>query len=518
VKLLAESRDSGRRLAVLALAARARATETIYWDNYQDIPATIGSADITGSGGGLLNLGGIKLDTPEGMAYDPVTNRLYVASEGVETTPVLEEGAIAVIKLDGSGAEFFSAPGLVAKSPEGIAVDPATRMMYWVNTGDDTIGWAKLDGSASGTLNTAGAATENSYRLALDPASGRVYWSARVGGKPVISWANVNNTGGGILTSEIKSSPHGMATDPLGKRLYMISGNEPGTLESVGLDGGPVATVPLTPTFHTAYGLAIDPVAGTAYWGNYGLNKSQTEAIGFSSLTGASPGAISPTTTPVNGPQDPVIVRSPTGTAAPQISHSAAALSCSQGAWAPDYAGGFIYQAPVSYSYQWSLNGQPIAGATAATYTATAAGSYGCAVTGTNPSGSATQLAPAATTITAANLSVALSTKKAHAKAGKTATVKFKITNGGDIASTAIKVCAKLTKKAKKGLVAPKCAAVPALASGGSAVATLKVKTKKTAKGTYKFTTQVKGGAAKSVTVSVKVTGAKKHKKKHHKK
>jgi hypothetical protein len=71
---------------------------------------------------------------------------------------------------------------------------------------------------------------------------------------------------------------------------------------------------------------------------------------------------------------------------------------------------------------------------------------------------------------------------------------------------------------AKKGLIAPKCASVPALAFGGSAVATLKVKTKKSAKGTYKFTTQVKGATVKPVTVSVKVTGAKKHKKKHHKK
>jgi hypothetical protein len=79
-----------------------------------------------------------------------------------------------------------------------------------------------------------------------------------------------------------------------------------------------------------------------------------------------------------------------------------------------------------------------------------------------------------------------------------------------------VQVCAKLTKKAKKGLVAPKCVSVPALGQGGSAVATLKVKSKKTAKGTYKFTTQVKGAAVESVTVSVQVIGAKKHHKKKH--
>jgi DNA-binding beta-propeller fold protein YncE len=506
-------------LAVLAIAARARATETIYWDNYRDAPATIGSAEITGSGGGLLNLAGVKFDGTEGMAYDPVTNRLFVAAEAEEATPVLEEGAIVAINLDGSGAGYFSAPGLSVKSPEGIALDPATRTMYWVNTDDDTIGWAKLDGSAAGTLNTAGAATESyGYRLALDPASGRVYWGASSGGNPGISWANVNNTGAGILPAEIKETPDGLATNPLTNRLYILTGGTSGgTLSSVGLDGGTVESVPLTnPTFSAGYGLAIDPITGIAYWGNYGYTKLQTNAIGFASLSGASPGSISPTTTPVNGAQDPVIVRSPAGTGAPQITQAKAALSCSLGSWAPDYPGAFLYQGPTSYSYQWLLNGQPIPGATAATFTATAAGSYSCAVTGKNPSGAATQASAVAATVTPAGLSVSLKTKKAKAKAGKTATVKFNVANAGDISSVPVKVCAKLTKKAKKGLVAPKCATLAPVVSGGSAVATLKVKTKKTAKGAYKFTTQVKGASAKSVTVSVKVIGAKKpHKKKH---
>jgi hypothetical protein len=528
VKLFAEFLGSGRRmallagammfamLAVLAVAARADATETIFWDNYRDNPATIGSADMTGSGGGLVNLGGLGFETTEGMAYDPVTNRLYVAAEGSLTNP---DGAIVVINLDGSGASFFSAPGLDTESPEGIALDPTTRMMYWVNTGDDTIGWAKLDGSAAGVLNTAGAPTEGYYRIALDPASGRVFWSADVEKtKEVIAWANVNNTGGGTLTSEISEGPDGLATNPLNNRLYMVSGTKTGTLSSVSLSGGPVESVPLTTGFHSGYGLAIDPVAGVAYWGNYGLTKSQSEAIGFSSLAGTSGGSISPTTTPVNGAQDPVIVRSPTGTGAPQITQSKAALSCSLGSWAPDYPGAFVYQGPTSYTYQWYLNGAPIAGATAATLAATTPGSYSCAVTGHNPSGSATQSAAAGVTVTPATLSGALKSKKVQAKAGKAATVKFTVANAGDLASAPLQMCPTLNKHAKTGLVTPQCALVRAVAPGASAVATMKVKTKKTAKGTYKFTARVKGTTAKPVTVRVKVIGAKKHKKKHHRK
>jgi hypothetical protein len=94
--------------------------------------------------------------------------------------------------------------------------------------------------------------------------------------------------------------------------------------------------------------------------------------------------------------------------------------------------------------------------------------------------------------------------------------VKFKVFNAGDLSSAPFKVCATLTKKAKKELKASKCASVAALAHGGSAVATLKVGTKPTGVGTYKFTVGAKGTTATPVSVSVKVTAPKKHLKKKH--
>lgn len=114
----------------------------------------------------------------------------------------------------------------------------------------------------------------------------------------------------------------------------------------------------------------------------------------------------------------------------------------------------------------------------------------------------------AAATVTAATLTAKPQTK-ASARAGKAAVVKITFTNTGDLTSKSVKVCAKLTKQAKKGLKAPKCVSVKPLAFGGSAVATLKVKTLKTALGSYKFTTQVKGASVKGLTVKVKVTAAK---------
>ena len=101
-------------------------------------------------------------------------------------------------------------------------------------------------------------------------------------------------------------------------------------------------------------------------------------------------------------------------------------------------------------------------------------------------------------------------------KAGKTAVVKIDITNGGGTTSGAVKVCGKLNKQAKAGLVAPKCATVKSVAAGKTAIAKLSVKTKATAKGTYKFTVNVTGAVKGSLTAKVQVLAAKAKKPKHH--
>src|SRR4051794_19278450 len=132
-------------LALIAMAGRAQAAETLYWDNYGASPQDVAFANIDGNGGGLLNLGGQKVDDPEGMAYDSVTNRLFVTNNEGSSGPVL------AVNLDGSGAASFPAPGAPIDGPEGVAVDPVSRTIYWENTGTtDAIVWAKLDGSAGG--------------------------------------------------------------------------------------------------------------------------------------------------------------------------------------------------------------------------------------------------------------------------------------------------------------------------------------------------------------------------------
>lgn len=519
MNLLAEPSGSRRRLtflvgavalvsfALLSIASRAHASETIYWDNYGS--NNVSFSNLNGTGGGALNIAGAEIEGPEGQAYDPVNGRIYIAAEG----------HISWVATNGSGGGILNTGSAPIDEPEGIAVNVGTQTVYWGNSdGDELIGFAPAAGGSGGALNAVGSGEINPSRIALDTADGRIYWLQPNGVIGLeVAYANLNGTGGGVLTNtfqELSSGEDSIVIDPATQRLYALyaAGSAGGVLEWVSLIGPEHGAVDVTGApVSSPWGLAFDPSLGRFYWAGNTQPSGGTPAgsFGTATLTAGGGAAINVTSAPYDEPQDAIVVKGPSGAGAPTLTQSVAALSCSQGTWSADYPGSYVYGAPVSYGYQWSLNGVPVVGATAPTYAATAAGSYTCAVTGTNLSGSATQTSTAAT-VTAATLTAKLQTKKVSVKAGKTATVKIKLTNGGDLSSKSMKVCAaKLTKQAKKGLKAPKCASVKALAYGGSAVATLKVKTLKTAKGTYKFTTQVKGEKVKALTVKVKVTAAK---------
>jgi hypothetical protein len=493
--------------AMLWIASSAKASEVIYWENYKD--NTIAYANIDGSGGGLLNLTGITLNDPEGMAYDPVTNRLFVANSNGGPTG---DGQIVFVNLDGSGAGVLNTPGVTIDSPDAIALDPATRMLYWTNfTSPESIGWARLDGSAAGTLNTTGTTVEDIYKLALDPASGRVFWSNEPGGSSpeTINFANANNTGGGgslnLSGASVPEGITGMAVDTVSSRLYWLDQDRKG-VSSVALGGGSGSDLNIFgAAFNSPYGLAVDPSLGRAYWANYGLSTERNGAIGFASLSGGG-GGINFATVPINGTQDPVILKSPSGTGAPAATRSTksrSSLACSTGNWAVDYPGSYVYQSPRSYAYQWTRNGTAIAGATAATFSAKSAGSYVCTVTATNQTGSSSQ-ASAAVKVNAAKIKLTVK-KKVTVKAGGVAKFKVKAVNQGDLQTKKAKVCVKVPKNAKADLKAPKCKTLGKLKGRGKKGGPLTIKVGKEAKGTYKVTFALKGAPGKPAKAKIQV-------------
>ena len=496
-------------ILVLAFAARAQASETLYWNNYGANPDNIAFADIGGSGGGLVNTGGQAIEDPEGMAYDTATNRLFV------TTGNGSDRHILAIDLAG-GSSPFTAPGAPVEEPEGVAIDPVARIIYWQNTRKDhqAIVWAKLDGSTGGVLSSAGITLDGiCCRLAVDPAGGRVYFVNFHPEHPTIAYVNTNNTGGGELSTAgatFDPDGEGIAVDSSAGRVYFFGGtDELGYANTSGSGGGDVSTAGAP--VEGPWGLAVDQSISRIYWGNESNGEERTNAFGFIGSNGLGAGGISIATAPVANPQDPLIIKSPVGTGAPVISRNPAVpaeLACSTGSWGADYAGSFVYQAPRSFAYQWSLNGTAL-GSGPDRITASAAGSYTCTVTATNQSGSASQTSAAGTTVTATNVKLTTKPRKAKAKPGKAA--KFKVTalNQGDIqTSSNAKVCVKVPKKAKKALKAPKCKALGVVGGLSTKVTKLKVKVKPTAApGNYKVTLQVKGAAGKAVKATVKVIG-----------
>jgi DNA-binding beta-propeller fold protein YncE len=500
-------------VGLFAIATSAHASELLYWDNYSADPDSVSVANIDGSGGGSLNLAGVELNGPEGMAYDSATGRLYVATLG---RGLGDSGQVVFINVDGSGAGVFSVPGVPVEVPKGLALDPVTRIIYWNNTKSDTISWAKLDGSAGGVLTTAGATVDSVVRMAIDPVAGRLYWGNSLTSETSsISFANANNTGGGgnldLTGATPPESISGLAVDPVGGRLYLAD-QEAGALSYANLDGSGGGDIDLTGAFVLEpYGLALDPTLGKLYWGNYDQGSEEREgAIGFANVGGGG-GGIDIATAPTAGPQDPVILKGPTGASVPTVTRDAklrSHLTCSQGTWAGDFSGSNVYRAPHTFAYQWAENGVPIPGATAATLDATKGGAYTCAVTASNQAGSASQTS-AAIQLNAATLKLTVK-KKARVKKGGVATFKVEAVNLGDVKSANSKVCVKVPKKAKKALKAPKCKKLGQLEGGGTSTAKLKFKVRKSARGTYKVTFQLRGSAGKSAQGTILVSPPKK--------
>ena len=119
------------------------------------------------------------------------------------------------------------------------------------------------------------------------------------------------------------------------------------------------------------------------------------DGISFASADGTGGGGnLNVTGATVGAPIGPALLESPSAGVAPAISGGSVApamLSCSQGMWASDLIGSLLYRAPQTFSFSWSVDGKPIAGATTPSIVASSPGGYACRVTATNHAGSTTQ-------------------------------------------------------------------------------------------------------------------------------
>jgi hypothetical protein len=255
-------------------------------------------------------------------------------------------GIISFAKLnDTGGGGDLSLSGVTSPNAVwGIAIDPANGKIYFAD-GGNRISFVNLDGTGhGGDLNTHGAEVDDPLGVAIDPANGKIYWTNFSDALHPISFANLNDTGGG------------------------------GNLNVGGAQG-------------FAVGLAIDPTGRKVYW------TEHSGAIFFTKLNDTGGGGqinTSGASSPME-PGQPALLKKPLATAKPVLSGGSrvgSKLSCSQGKWAPDLIGSFLYQRPVRFSYKFSRNGKPIGGAsTQNSYTTRHPGTYTCTVTAINHAG-----------------------------------------------------------------------------------------------------------------------------------
>ena len=221
----------------------------------------------------------------------------------------------------------------------GCVVLPAAALgadsVYWGNfAGANQLSFVSLDATAGGDLTISGATVNQPLGVAIDAGAGRIYWAND--GTYTISFANLDGSGGGDLNTS-----------------------------------GATVIQPL--------GVAVDPAApggGRIYWANLAGRE-----LSYARLDGSGGGDLATLTATVTGP-------APGGAAAATVGST---LSCSTGTWAADLTPAHLSRAPHSFAYQWSRDGNDIAGANSSTIVADAPGDYRCRVAATNHAGSASQ-------------------------------------------------------------------------------------------------------------------------------
>lgn len=388
-------------------AGTATAASEVFWANSQSLTETpgpsIGFASLDGTVGGPFSFfPGAPINTPTSLAIDPVSGRVYWAN----VNPIGSGWTIGWSNLSGTqGGTVAVAVGAKVISPFALAIDPVARRLYWANDNDSSISWAGLDNQTGGTLTVpSGAVMNRPVGLAVDPVGRRLYW-ANLNGTVPLSFADLDDNGGGSLTppSNLTSGPpRGLAFDQATHRLYWSNiFNSPRiAFENVNdpTDVGKL-TIPSGAFADAAAAMAIDPFARRLYW------VDQSRGVSFADLDAATPtgGRLTiPASAPLRNAIGMMLVLAPAPVAPPTISgatNPGAALSCSQGDWAPESLATFPYRGAQTFAYQWSRNGTDIATATNDTLSASEVGDYRCTVTATNALGLSAPQTSAAHTI-----------------------------------------------------------------------------------------------------------------------
>nr|XP_054771526.1 sushi, von Willebrand factor type A, EGF and pentraxin domain-containing protein 1-like [Lytechinus pictus] len=156
-------------------------------------------------------------------------------------------------------------------SPDGLTIDPISRLLYWTDVARNTITVSSLDGTTIKTLIDTDL--DQPRAIVLDPVGGYMYYSDW-GSVPKIEKAHMDGTNRQIIVDSEIAWPNGIALDVDAGKLYWGDAKID-RIERVNLDGtGREMIVNLAPRGHP-YGVAI--YGDHVYWSDwkkYGLMRA----------------------------------------------------------------------------------------------------------------------------------------------------------------------------------------------------------------------------------------------------
>jgi len=274
--------------ALLSVVASLPAfgVDTLYWTNLTSKNLSFFALDASNAGD--IAVTGTTVNSPTGIALDPVARKVYWANS---------PNGISFAHLDGSGGGTLNVTGATVSSPKGVALDATAGRIYWAND-NGKISYANLNGLGGGDLNTSGTSSGVPYGVALDQAAGRIYWANFSGNK--ISYANLNGSGGADLNTGAASisAPTGVAIDPVGNKIYWgNAGGGTAKISYASLSGSGGGDLTTAGSIDFPVGVAIDPALGRLFWANYGSSK-----ISYANLDGSGGTDITIVGATVSGP------------------------------------------------------------------------------------------------------------------------------------------------------------------------------------------------------------------------
>lgn len=213
--------------------------------------------------------------SPQRLAVNPTTNRVYVSNNGSNTVSV----------IDGTNNTSIATTPVGSK-PMGVAVNPTTNRIYVANQGSNNL--SVIDGTNNAVIATIPVGT-GPIEVAVNPATNRVYVT-NSGSNSVSVIDGASNT---VLTSiSFASSPLGIAANPATNRIYVVTVGAAGVLSVV--DGTSNTVIATLPSGSNSAEVAVNPTTNRVYVtntmnGTVAVIDGATNAVITNISTGSPP-------------------------------------------------------------------------------------------------------------------------------------------------------------------------------------------------------------------------------------